>query len=452
MKKILARKIWTAIVGITFAVAVFMGNSATGMAYTETTGMVSADAAKVRKEPNTGSDVVVGLLKGSTVTVVDEVTDSTGAVWYKIAVDGQNGYVRSDLMIKATSNGGTVQNTTTEPKKEETKKPEATTATPIAETKAYVNNNSARIRQGASTDHEVVGSVPKNSAVTLTGEAKASDGKKWYQIKYTTAGGSEAVGFVRSDLVTVGDSPAAEAPKETKPKEETADTNTEEADGEGSVDGETPEGDGSDVPAEVPAEPEQPVEPVEETKPDYEMVYADNEEGQSEWYLYDNINGTRQKLAGLFAAAEAGAAGNEADAKQLSTQKIIIIVLAVLVAILAIVVAILLFKLKDLYDEVYEDEDDDEEDEDDDDEEEEEEPVRKKRSNQKEKQPVKEVRENPSKSSGKTRKINYDEPEEEQRGSRKPEPSQPQPRKKAKNFMIDDDEFEFEFLNMEDKD
>lgn len=461
MKRTLGRKILTALPGALLAIIIFVGTPAYSMAYTQVVGIVSADAAKVRKEPNISSDIVAGLLKGSTVTVTDEVTDSAGMMWYKVSVDNSTGYIRSDLLIKAASTTETTTNTAAAAGTDA--KPAPTTATAIAETKAYVNFSSARVREGASVNHEIVGSVTENSPVIITGEANGNDGKKWYQVKYNNQAGREVTGFIRSDLLTIGEPPAVEAPAETETTEESAEPAEE---GTENPENEEPE-DVPEVPAEAPAED---VPEVTE-KPDYEMVFTANNEGVEEWYLYDNINGTRQTLAGLMAAAEAGAAQSQVDTQQLSTQKIIIIVLAVVAAVLAVAVTLLLFKIKDLYDDVYEDdededeedEDEDEEDEDEDEDEEDDEEeirvVRKKRSAGSAKSarvvtPARTSKESAGGAAVKTKttpvkRVEYN-PEEEEFEAGAPVAAKQPPKRKAKNFLVDD-EFEFEFLNMDDK-
>lgn len=460
MRTSLKRKFFTIMSGIVFAVVLFIGMPAVSRAYQPTVGIVSAAAAKVRKEPSTSSDVVGSLLKGSSVTITDEVTDSAGSMWYKVTVENSTGYIRSDLLIKATvstpnTQTQTVNLTTTG------SQPAATSVTKIAETKAYVNYKSVVVRQGASTDHEIMGSVVENTPVIITGEAKASHGRKWYQFRYTNQSGREVVGFVRADLLTVGDPPAAaQAPAEA-PAE-----SSEAAPAEGES-GETPEGEeapaesSEEAPAEAPVEEPAPQEPA--VKPDYEMVFTQNDEGVEEWFLYDNINGTRQALSNLQAAAAAGASIGENDSEDLSTQKIIIIVLAVVAAILAVTVVLLLFKIKDLYsDDDYDDDDDDEEDEDEedeDDEDEEEEAVE-------EKKPKKrtiadnlkavnnagsaKIAKEKEKGNIAIKNVEYI-PEEEPFEPGKSVVSKPQSKRKAKNFLIDDDEFEFEFLNMDDR-
>lgn len=58
MRTTLGRKIVTIMSGIILAAAMFINTPAEVMAYQPTVGIVSAAAAKVRKEPNTSSDVV----------------------------------------------------------------------------------------------------------------------------------------------------------------------------------------------------------------------------------------------------------------------------------------------------------------------------------------------------------------------------------------------------------
>ena len=158
-------------------------------------------------------------------------------MWYKVTVEGSTGYIRSDLLLKANPTSSTTSNntqTTQTTQNTTSSKPAATTVKAIAETKAYVNYDSARVREGASTNHEIVGSAVKNTPVTITGEAKANDGKLWYQVKYNNTSGREVVGFIRSDLLTIGEPPA---PAETETSEQTPQ--------EQPAEGDTAEGDGS---------------------------------------------------------------------------------------------------------------------------------------------------------------------------------------------------------------
>ena len=102
------------------------------------TGKVNESNIRMRKEPNTKSDVIKNLYKNDEV----EVLEKTGE-WYKIKYDGKVGYMRSDL-IDITS--GTVvdvastSTTTTTPAAPttETETQTPTTAPTTSETTATV--------------------------------------------------------------------------------------------------------------------------------------------------------------------------------------------------------------------------------------------------------------------------------------------------------------------------
>lgn len=415
--------------------AVLLAGTPMDSAWAQTTGVVSVGSAKVRKEASTGSEVVAGVAQGSVVTIVDEVKDSAGKTWYKVTVENKTGYIRSDLMSKSggSSSGGS------------SSAPAATQATPIAATKAYINYESVRVRSGASTSHETKGSIVKNTSVTIVGEAKSSDGKKWYEIEYNNPSGKAAKGFVRADLVTVGEppappqaaEPAAEAPEEPA-EEPAAETPAGETDESGQMIGEE-EGGGASA--------------EEAGKPDYEMVFTANPDGVEEWYLYDNITNTRQTLSGLMEAANLGAQLSQNPEKEAPAWQLYLIIgLAVALLIALIVITLLAFKVRDLHYDSYMYEDDEEIDDDEEEDEEEAEPVyeevqplrRAKASMPKAIMPVMYKEETP---------VEAAEPAPVKRREVEPAPApapSPQPRRKTKNFLIEDDEFEFEFLNIDD--
>ena len=195
MKKTTRRKLLYMLPGMVAAMFLSFAMPSESRAYVQASGIITADAAKVRKQASTQSDSMSSLLKGTMVTVIDEEKDSAGSLWYKVSYENSTGFIRSDLMLKATaptsgttsSSTGSATNTTTGTSNATTlttttgassatktaSKPAATQVTTIAETKAYVNYKSARVRQGASTQHEIVGSAMENTPVVITGEAKA---------------------------------------------------------------------------------------------------------------------------------------------------------------------------------------------------------------------------------------------------------------------------------------
>ena len=70
----------------------------------------------------------------------------------------------------------------------------------LADTLATVNATSLNVRSGPGTNYGAVGKLAYGSSVSVTGESRGSDGKVWYQIRFTK-NGAESSGYVRSDYV-----------------------------------------------------------------------------------------------------------------------------------------------------------------------------------------------------------------------------------------------------------
>ena len=420
------------ILGIAAFILIFSIN---GFVSEAAEGKVIANTAYIRSEASTNSEVVGSTVKGKTIDIVGAVKDSSGTVWYKVP-NGNNtyGYVRSDLIetseeIKITeasaetSSGGS------------TSKPADTVPTSIGEQQATISVESAKIRSGASTQHDTITSLPKGTVITLVGEANDSTGKKWYQMT-CDYNGRTVQGYVRYDLIEVGAVSAGEG-------------SSEGSEGENPESGENPEGsegenqEGGENPEE--AEGGQP-ETSEENK-DYEIIYR-----EGAYWLYDYVGKHQYDIKRLLQDYQEQKEKNETLNKQQKTGKIIMIVLAVIIVLLVIVVTVLLIKLRDAY--YYEDDDEEEEEE----EEIEEEPVAPKRTRRR---PAEDYEENPApvrrKSSSERQET--DRPVRQRNGqsaelqaAERSQSAKRPTKRKTQNFLVDDDEFEFEFLNMDDKD
>ena len=431
--------------GLAVMGAVFMGTVQLSLA---AEGKVTAETAKIRANTSTDSEVVGSTVKGKTIDILEAVKDSSGTVWYKVAVtDGGYGYIRSDLVEtseKIEVSAGSAQ---------EISQPSQTVTTSIGEQQAVVNSgNNANVRSGASTQHGVVASLPSGTYMTLIGEATDSAGKKWYQLT-CDFDGKTVEGYVRSDLITIGAGESQEQPAPENPGE------GGEAENPDPSQGENPEG------AEGAA-PEENVD-VQSPEPehnDYQVVYTANQAGEQDYYLY-MPDGNMVKVTELLGAAENAKDSIQKQQEQLEKEKIIIIILAGVIVLLFIVITVLLFKIRSLYYDDYEDEEEEDEEEEEEEEpepqpvrrklrrrvvEEEEEPeetpVRKKRP-----QPVPEEQERPVRQRERTGQPRV-KGEKELHAAERREPERKPAARKSQNFLIDDDEFEFEFLNMDDKD
>ena len=193
---------------------------------------------------------------------------------------------------------------------------------------------SARLRGEASTDSEQVGSLSSGDEIDVVGETTGSDGNLWYQVS-GEVNGETVSGYIRSDLVEVTQTAQAETPAETT----------------------------SETPSETPSETESV------STDEYSVSYADDGTGTgvSDWYLNDNVNGTRYKISDLLNAQQTNESNIAVMEEQTGNMRMIIIILAVIIALLVIVVTILIFRLRNSYeDDGYDADDYDDEDEDDD--------------------------------------------------------------------------------------
>ena len=403
------------------------------------TATVTAESGKIRASADTSSDVLASVKKNDKLDVIAQCTSSDGYTWYKVYVDGtQKGYIRADLVSDVSGtvptessstsestnktettgneNAGTGETvtvgsgnrTTTSSQTEETPQvaPIIVNVNPSTVVAAKVTGSSVRVRESASTSGKVAGNAQAGTEVSVSGEAVDEEGKTWYQVSFNS-GDKTINGFIRSDFL--------EVTQTVEPETETVEETVEEQ------------------------EPEEPV------NNDYELHYEADEEGVEEWFLYDNVKGTKRSLSDILEAVAANQEEEENANSQLQKMKIILIVMAALILVLVIGVTVLLFKVKDSYD--YDEEEDDEE---------QEEPVRK-RTTQSFRQRRREfyADEDDEEDEDEDEDDEDDEDEDEEPVVRSRKTSGREPVKKpqgeewqSKNFLDVDDDMEFEFLDL----
>ena len=413
----------------------------------EATGTVLPNSVNIRKQPDQESEVIGSTTVGKEISIRGKV-DVSGITWYQVYVDANTmGYVRADMIEKkgdgdipavsvaaesqdapASSEGDTADAQGAEaPASGGGAQVEAQEAVDLQ----YASTNvQAKVRPDPSTSNNPVDSLVSGTQVVVSGKSEGSDSKTWYYVTFTASNGSEKTGYIRSDLLDMG---------EMLPVEE--------------------------EPVEAPTE--EPEEPAPAPRNDYELKIEAGSDGEEVWYIYDNVTGQKQKLVPLLESSYSQTLDDGDDTKSIVKQRIVIVVLAVLLAILVIVTVIMAFKLRDAYYEDYEDDEDDE-----DDETPEERPSAR-RAAEREREPGRRAAER-EREPGRRAAADEDRRprRREEAGARADMPERrrrervvtyreepdteeavrPARARKAKNFLLDDDEFEFEFLNMDDKD
>lgn len=412
------------------------------ISYAESPGTVTADSAKIRKSADTSSEVIGSAARGTTVSIRDEVQDASGTLWYQVYVNANTtGYIRSDLVSKQEDGDGSQNGETPDTGVGDARPAPGASVQPdsvMDAQYAVVSAEAIKVRTAPSTGDSVVDRLEKDVQVIVSGQSEGSDGRTWYYVTFTGTNGAERSGFIRSDLLTLGDM----------------------------------------VPVAVEEEPEsQETEPVPE-KPvnnDYELTYEREEDGSYTWYLYDYTegqNGYRQRLQELLDTAQTREDESSADTKTLVKQRIIIVILIFLAAVLIAVIVIMALKLRDVYYEEYEDEEEDEGEQGD--------ASAQRDRRDRESSATSAQRRHRKEESEETsgRRRHRTEEDEEESGAERPVRGKPMqnerksgmreveyrddeadriplnsaPKRKTKNFLLDDDEFEFEFLSMDDKD
>lgn len=395
------------------------------------TAKVVASSGKIRAAADTGSDTVASVKKGDKLDVIASKKDGSGYTWYKVYVnDKDTGYIRADLVTvegtiseektstsssESTSESGGNKTVVGSNNSTETEKKEETTTevavvnvseTDVATAKA---NADVRVRKGAGTNFDVAGQAKKDTEVAVSGIASDSDGKNWYQVSFNE-GDKTINGFIREDFL--------------------------------------------EILTYVEVVEEEPVEEVVEEEPvvennDYHLSYMQNEAGEMDWYLFDNIHGTSQSLTQILNVVEQVKNSELEEAEQVSTMRLIVIALAVVVVILIVAVTILIFKLRDAYEYEYEDEDEDE-DEDEEDEEDDEEGEEEEEEEEVVKTPRK-----PLLGFGKKKEVPEEDDEEEDEEEEEIKEIKPSKSAKSENkawqskdFLELDDDMEFEFLDL----
>ena len=406
----------------------------------DSTGTVTAGSAKIREKADITSEPVGSVSQGDKVTIRDEVQDDSGTLWYQVYIDANTtGYIRSDLVSKQDG-GNTAENTndgdtgsdnnqSNDTRNEDSQPAPGASVGPDSTMDAQyaaVSVEAINVRKAPSTREGVVDRLTKDAQVIVSGQSNGNDGKVWYYVTFTGTDGAEKTGFIRSDLLTLGD--MVPVPEE-----------------------ETPE------PQEADPEPSKPM------TYDYEITWEKDEDGSYAYYLYDYTdgqNGYRQKLQPLLDAAQAKDESTATDTKTLVRQRVVIVILIILIVLLIAVIVIMALKLRDVYYEEYEDDEEEEQEQEAparrsrraEEAEDKQMPRRRRTEGAEDKQMPRRRRTEESEEVSARRRRRMEDTADGDETERASVPVNSSPKRKTKNFLLDDDEFEFEFLNMDDKD
>ncbi len=180
------------------------------------TGMVKGTSVRMRNGASLTSGVVSYLDNGTGVVILAEGKASDGQIWYQVKAGDQTGFVRSDLINKITSpatpnaSSSAVSNTaaaTTAMTAAASTVTTTSTTSSSGEVKTIepgsgqVRGVNVRIRNGASTSSDIVGTVSSGCELKLMGVEKGSD-REWIKVEAKVSG-KDVTGYIARDYVTV---------------------------------------------------------------------------------------------------------------------------------------------------------------------------------------------------------------------------------------------------------
>ena len=219
-------------------------------------------------------------------------------------------------------------------------------AIPIAASAARTNTDGVTIRNDASTDAGAIGTLDEGTKVTLLEAIDGDDGYVWYYVQLENGN----TGYIRSDLIDASEEELADIGAGQPQNEQAQEPETEEKKVE-EPQQEEPAQDkpaGEEKPQEATTAATAPAktgdgeyDATKDPNAAFRVSYETDENGNGEWYVYNDDNGSKWKVSDLQ-----GQGGAAAGVKGVSG---IWRTLAILFGIIAIALAaFVLFLLKSI--------------------------------------------------------------------------------------------------------
>ena len=219
-------------------------------------------------------------------------------------------------------------------------------AIPIAASAARTNTDGVTIRNDASTDAGAIGTLDEDTKVTLLEAIDGDDGYVWYYVQLENGN----TGYIRSDLIDASEEELADIGAGQPQNEQAQEPETEEKKVE-EPQQEEPAQDkpaGEEKPQEATTAATAPAktgdgeyDATKDPNAAFRVSYETDENGNGEWYVYNDDNGSKWKVSDLQ-----GQGGAAAGVKGVSG---IWRTLAILFGIIAIALAaFVLFLLKSI--------------------------------------------------------------------------------------------------------
>lgn len=168
------------------------------------TGVVNADALRLRSEPSTNSSTITYLSSGDQVEILEELGD-----WYYVSIDGVSGYVYASYVSFSSSGSVTA----------------AAPMESVAGQTGVVTGSTVNFRSGPSTDDAVLTTLNEGTEVTIVSVeddwcfAQQAGQEGYIKADYVSVNGIPLVdprGIITGDCVNVRSGPSTDSSVVTK--------------------------------------------------------------------------------------------------------------------------------------------------------------------------------------------------------------------------------------------
>lgn len=178
----------------------------------------TSDAANMRSQPSTDSDVLYSFEKGTNVSVIGETSN-----WFKVSVNGNIGYIRKDLLVYPTDSSQSETTASSETASgQDTSQAELATATTYGSATTLYSTSDVNIRSNPSTSSTVAGTVAAGNAVTVVGETD-----NWYIVNVNGSTGYISKAYLSSTAPETASSETSGNSSSTTSTETDAQTSSE---------------------------------------------------------------------------------------------------------------------------------------------------------------------------------------------------------------------------------
>lgn len=163
-------------------------------------GTIVELAEHVYETTDTGSNIVANVILGYNFPILAETADEAGNVWYLIETDmGVQGFIPAQSVIKIPANAQNenaqvVDTQVQEPVSREENENENNL--PESVKKQLLTLEVVNIRDNPSTNGEIVGKIPRETALDYIDTVTNATGEVWYEVSY-----EDNHGFVKQSTV-----------------------------------------------------------------------------------------------------------------------------------------------------------------------------------------------------------------------------------------------------------